>query len=157
MSNDDVYASGLLNRALDPESQPEAIQKFLKAEIDLHRDPLLCCRGRDQDPASGAVRFGSLSHQHLGNHERQGGRAPVDAPIGSSSPYQVPVGLFSSVSTGSPGVVSSAGAHRDAETAEYLEAEGGFRSEHFAEGRLRELVGDCSLRPLTSIAYAVRF
>ena len=30
MANDDVYASGLLNRALDPESQPEAIQKFLR-------------------------------------------------------------------------------------------------------------------------------
>ena len=44
-----------------------------------------------------------------------------------------------------------------AETAEYLEAAGGFRSEHFTEARLRELVGDCSIRPLTSIAHAVSF
>jgi hypothetical protein len=43
------------------------------------------------------------------------------------------------------------------ETEEYLEGEGGFRSEHFAEGRLRKLVGDCSIRPLTSIAHAVTF
>ena len=35
MSNDEVYASGLLNRALDPRTQPAAIQAFLQAEIDL--------------------------------------------------------------------------------------------------------------------------
>jgi SAM-dependent methyltransferase len=35
MSNDDVYAAGLLNRALDPQTQPPAIQDFLRAEIEL--------------------------------------------------------------------------------------------------------------------------
>jgi len=35
MSNDDVYASGLLNRALDPATQPRAIAAFMQAEIDL--------------------------------------------------------------------------------------------------------------------------
>ena len=35
MSNDDVYASGLLNRALDPATQPPEIQAFLGAELDL--------------------------------------------------------------------------------------------------------------------------
>jgi SAM-dependent methyltransferase len=35
MSNDDVYASGLLNRALDPATQPPEIQAFFRAEIDL--------------------------------------------------------------------------------------------------------------------------
>ncbi len=35
MSNDEVYASGLLNRALDPATQPMAIQAFMQAEIDL--------------------------------------------------------------------------------------------------------------------------
>ena len=34
MSNDDVYASGLLNRALDPSTQPEAIRAFMQAELD---------------------------------------------------------------------------------------------------------------------------
>jgi ubiquinone/menaquinone biosynthesis C-methylase UbiE len=35
MTNDDVYASGLLNRALDPATQPPAIQAYLRAEIEL--------------------------------------------------------------------------------------------------------------------------
>jgi hypothetical protein len=43
------------------------------------------------------------------------------------------------------------------ETREYLETEGGFRSEHFSEARLRSLVGKCTIGPLTAIAYAVRF
>ena len=38
MSNDDVYASGLLNRALDPATQPPEIQAFLRAELDLPPD-----------------------------------------------------------------------------------------------------------------------
>lgn len=38
MSNDQVYAAGLLNRALDPRSQPAAIQAFLRAELDLLRE-----------------------------------------------------------------------------------------------------------------------
>src|ERR1041384_7638567 len=38
MSNDDVYAGGLLTRALDPATQPPAIQAFMQAEIDLLAD-----------------------------------------------------------------------------------------------------------------------
>jgi SAM-dependent methyltransferase len=34
MSNDDVYAAGLLNRALDPATQPPAISAFLREEAD---------------------------------------------------------------------------------------------------------------------------
>jgi SAM-dependent methyltransferase len=34
MTNDDVYADGLLNRALDPASQPAPIQAFLRSEIE---------------------------------------------------------------------------------------------------------------------------
>lgn len=33
MSNDDVYAGGSLNRALDPATQPEEVQAFLQAEL----------------------------------------------------------------------------------------------------------------------------
>jgi SAM-dependent methyltransferase len=44
-----------------------------------------------------------------------------------------------------------------AETAEYLESEGGFRSEHFTPERLRGLVGECAIAPLTPIAFAVTF
>ncbi len=37
MTNDQVYAAGLLNRALDPATQPEAIRAFLRAEEVLVR------------------------------------------------------------------------------------------------------------------------
>jgi len=36
--NEQVYASGLLNRALDPATQPPEIRAFLQAEIDLLND-----------------------------------------------------------------------------------------------------------------------
>jgi ubiquinone/menaquinone biosynthesis C-methylase UbiE len=35
VSNDDVYATGLLNRALDPATQPPEIQAFMRAELGL--------------------------------------------------------------------------------------------------------------------------
>ena len=35
MSNEQVYAAGLLNRALDPATQPPEIRAFLQAEIEL--------------------------------------------------------------------------------------------------------------------------
>jgi len=38
MTNDQVYAAGLLNKALDPATQPEAIRAFLRAEEELVRD-----------------------------------------------------------------------------------------------------------------------
>ena len=41
MSNDEVYAAGLLNRALDPATQPPEIRAFLQAEIDLLNDTIL--------------------------------------------------------------------------------------------------------------------
>lgn len=43
------------------------------------------------------------------------------------------------------------------ETSEYLATEGGFRSEHFSEPRLRSIVGRCAIRPLAGIAYVVTF
>jgi len=38
-----------------------------------------------------------------------------------------------------------------------LMTEGGFRSEHFTETRLRALVGHCIIRPFARIAYLVTF
>src|SRR5579871_4746356 len=38
VSNEQVYAAGLLNRALDPATQPPEIRAFLQAEIDLLND-----------------------------------------------------------------------------------------------------------------------
>jgi hypothetical protein len=43
------------------------------------------------------------------------------------------------------------------ETQEYVVTEGGFRSEHFSEARLRSLVGECTIRPLADIAHVVTF
>ncbi len=42
-------------------------------------------------------------------------------------------------------------------TDEYIVTEGGFKSEHFSVGRLRQLVDGCVVRPLTRIAYLVTF
>lgn len=43
------------------------------------------------------------------------------------------------------------------ETGEYIEADGDFRSQHFAEARLRSLVSDCTIPPLADIAFGVTF
>ena len=39
------------------------------------------------------------------------------------------------------------------ESGESLMTEGGFRSEHFSEARLRSLVGDCVIHPIAGIAF----
>lgn len=57
MSNDDVYAAGLLNKALDPATQPEAIRAFLQAEEVLVRE-LVPRHGR-------VVDFGCGMGRHL--------------------------------------------------------------------------------------------
>jgi ubiquinone/menaquinone biosynthesis C-methylase UbiE len=43
------------------------------------------------------------------------------------------------------------------ESDECLVTEGGFRSEHFSEARLRTLVGNCTIRPFADMAYLVLF
>jgi SAM-dependent methyltransferase len=207
MSNDNVYASGLLNRALDPESQPEAIQKFLKAEIDLLRDMIApgmrvldvgCGTGRHLLLLGERLAMGigvDYERSYVADAERQVDRLPLFFVVGDATriplegPFDLALCLTNTWGTMSdkaavlremrrlaPGAgarflsvysPASVTARREwyrrlghtviAETAEYLEAEGGFRSEHFSEWRVRELVGDCSIRPLTSIAHAVRF
>jgi ubiquinone/menaquinone biosynthesis C-methylase UbiE len=67
MTNDDVYAAGLLNRALDPATQPSAIQAFMRAEFDLLDDFIAagarvidvgCGTGRHLVSLSARLRFG---------------------------------------------------------------------------------------------------
>lgn len=41
MANDEIYAAGLLNRALDPATQPAEIQAYLQAEIGLLNDAIV--------------------------------------------------------------------------------------------------------------------
>jgi SAM-dependent methyltransferase len=43
------------------------------------------------------------------------------------------------------------------ETGEYLVTDGGLRSEHFSDARLRDLIGDCTIRPVADIARVVTF
>jgi len=38
VSNDEIYATGVLNRALDPATQPPDVRAFMQAEIDLLND-----------------------------------------------------------------------------------------------------------------------
>ncbi len=55
MNNDDVYAEGLLNSALDPRTQPPAIRDFLSAEAELVRT-LVPLGGRVVDIGCGTGR-----------------------------------------------------------------------------------------------------
>jgi hypothetical protein len=43
------------------------------------------------------------------------------------------------------------------ETNEFLLTDGGLRSEHFSDPRLRRLVGDCTIRSVADIGRAVTF
>lgn len=74
MSNDDVYAAGLLNRALDPATQPPEIQAFLRAELDLLDDVITegmrvidvgCGTGRHLLQLSDRLRLGlGVDYEH---------------------------------------------------------------------------------------------
>ena len=74
MPNDEVYAAGLLNRALDPSTQPPEIRAFLQAEIDLLHDVIVagmrvidvgCGTGRHLGMLSDRLRIGvGLDYEH---------------------------------------------------------------------------------------------
>ena len=207
MSNDDVYAAGLLNRALDPATQPLKIQAFLRAEVELLHDVIMdgmrvidvgCGTGRHLAYLSDRLRLGvgvDYEHSYVAEaHRRAGGRKlhfitgdataiPVLPPFdfamcltntwGTMSDKAGVLGemqrLAPRLGTRLLSVYSEASvpSRREwyrrlghavlEETREYLMTEGDFRSEHFSEARLRSLVGDCTIRPLTEIAYVVTF
>jgi len=207
MSNDAVYAAGLLSRALDPATQPPEIQTFLQVEMNLLRDRIAPGM-RVLDVGSGTGRHLLLLGERLGlgigvdyeqsyvaEAHRLVGDRPIHFLVGDATamPLKGTFDLAICVTNTwgtmkeKDGVLremrrlaprpgtrllslyspESVPARREwyrrlghtvsGETAEYLVTEGGFRSEHFSEMRIRKLVGDCTVSPLTDIAFLVTF
>jgi ubiquinone/menaquinone biosynthesis C-methylase UbiE len=207
MSNDDVYAAGLLNRALDPTTQPPEIQAFLRAELDLLHDAITegmrvldvgCGTGRHLLLLSDRLRLGlgvDYEHSYIAEADRRAGAPHLHFITCDATAIPVVAAFdFAMCLTNTWGTMSDkTGVLREMrrlapkpgtrllsvyskasvpsrrewyrrlghavleEAGQYLVTEGGFRSEQFSEPRLRSLVGDCAIRPLADIAYAVTF
>jgi len=207
VSNEEVYASGLLNRALDPATQPPEIRAFLQAEIDLLRDILVegisvidigCGTGRHLAMFRDRLRTGlGVDYEHAsvveahrraaadrlhfvtGDATRLPVRAHFDLAICMTNTWGTmndKRGVLDEMRrcVPRPGTKllsvfaeASVPARREwyrrlghtvvEESAECLITEGGLRSEHFTETRLRSLVGECTIRRCTDVAYIVTF
>jgi SAM-dependent methyltransferase len=207
MSNDDVYAAGLLNRALDPATQPADVRAFLRAELELLRGRVRngmrvldvgCGTGRHLLLIGERLALGvgvDYERSYIAEAQLQAGDRPLHFITGDATliplatRFDLAVCLTNTWGTMSdkqgvlaemarlapqPGTrlisvysTQSVSARREwyrrlghtvtEETSEYLATNGGFRSEHFSEPRLRVLLGDCTITPLTDIAYAVTF
>jgi SAM-dependent methyltransferase len=206
VSNDEAYAAGLLNRALDPATQPREIRAFVAAEIEVLRRlttegmrviDIGCGTGRHLALLRDRLALGvgvDYEHAYIVEAHTRAGSHPLhfltgDAtalPIASMFDLAICMtntwgtmgdkrGVLDEMRRVAPpdarvlSVYTAASIPARAEwyrrlghevlevTDDYILTEGGFRSEHFSEARLRELVGDCVVRPLTDIAYLVRF
>jgi len=207
MRNDDIYAAGLLHRALDPATQPTDIRAFLQAEMDLLDDLIAvgmavvdvgCGTGRHLVMLRDRLRMGvgvDYEHSYIVEAQRRAGGGRLRFVTGDATclPFRADFD-FATCLTNTWGTMTdkqavlnemrrcaprpgmrlvsvyaeaSIPARRDwyrrlghaviEESAEHLMTEGGFRSEHFTETRLRALVGHCIIRPFARIAYLVTF
>ena len=207
MRNDEVYAAGLLNRALDPATQPPEIRAFLQAELELLDDIVAdgmalldvgCGTGRHLVMLRDRLRIGvgvDYEPSYIVEAQRRapGGRLRFVTGDATGLPLRADFDFATCLTntwgtmTDKPAVLgemrrcaprprtrllsvysaASIPARREwyrrlghaviEESDEHLMTEGGFRSEHFTETRLRHLVGDCTIRPLAGIAYVVTF
>ncbi len=207
MSNDDVYAAGLLNRALDPATQPPQIQAFLRAELDLLQEVVKkgmrvidvgCGTGRHLVLLKDRVRLGvgvDYQRSYIAEAAHRAGAHHLHFITGDATAIPI-VAVFDfaicltntwGTMTDKAGVLremrrlapqphtrllsvfseASVASRREwyrrlghtvlEETDEYLITDGGLRSEHFSDVRLRALIGDCTIRPVAEIARAVTF
>ena len=207
MTNDDVYATGLLNRALDPSTQPPQIQAFMRAEVDLLHEMVKegmrvldvgCGTGRHLALVADRLRLGvgvDYERSYIAEAAHRSGAGHLHFITGDATAIPiVAVFDFAVCLTNTWGTMADKAAvlaemrrlapqphtrllsvfseasvapRREwyrrfghavvEETGEYLVTDGGLRSEHFSDARLRALIGDCTIRPLAGIARAVTF
>ncbi len=206
MNNDEVYAQGLLNKALDPSTQPQAIRLFLREEFHVVRRLIPpgshvldfgCGMGRhlidlDKHVSVGvgfdyertyiaeAIKLGAAPHRHFFVGDA------TAVPLTSSFDFAVCLTNTWGTMSDKAGVLSemkrlapvgrsrlltvyastSVPARREwyanmgyqvlDVTDQEVIANGGFTSEHFTEGRLRELLGRCDLHTVGDIAYVAQ-
>ena len=205
--NDEVYAAGLLNRALDPATQPPEIRAFLQSEMNLLNETIVkgmavidlgCGTGRHLAAFGDRLRLGvGLDYEHSYIVEARRRVSARQLHFVTADATAVPIGTRFDLATcmtntwgtmsDKAGVLSemrrlapgrgtrllsvyseaSVSSRREwyrrlghavvEESSESLLTEGGFRSEHFSEARLRSLVGDCVIHPLAGIAYVATF
>jgi ubiquinone/menaquinone biosynthesis C-methylase UbiE len=204
MSNDELYAGGLLNRALDPATQPPQIRAFLQAEMALLSDVIVdgmamvdvgCGTGRHLAMLRDRLRIGvgvDYDHGYIVEAHRTARAARLHFVTGDATrlplrrSFDIATCLTNTWGTMSDKLAvldemrrlapmrlvsvyaeASIPARREwyrklgqnvvDESDECLVTEGGFRSEHFSEARLRTLVGNCTIRPFADMAYLVLF
>ena len=207
MSNDEVYAAGLLNRALDPATQPPEIRTYLQAEIDLLNGTIVkgmavvdlgCGTGRHLAMFGDRLRIGvgvDYEHSYVVEARRRVGARQLQFVTADATAVPIRASFdLATCLTNTWGTMSDkAGVLKEMrrlaprpktrllsvyaeasvlprrewyrrlghpvveESTESLVSEGGFRSEHFSEARLRSLVGDCVIHPFAGIAYLITF